>query len=116
MVDDPLDRLKALAVIASDMRPRGTVLAHYFTMSDAMALRACVEEIERQRDLIRQLSERVAICSELLGKHAECERVIANLRAENAELRHEVASLGQMLSDYRRDQCHAGTCKGISPA
>lgn len=70
MADDHLDRLKAMAAIASAAAARMEIW-HAFTEGDSLALRACVEEIERNRDLIRQLSDRVAICSELLGKRAE---------------------------------------------
>lgn len=64
MADDHLKRLKELEAMAASGRAR----CHYFSPGDARALRSCVEEIERNRDLIRQLSDRVAICSELLGK------------------------------------------------
>lgn len=46
--------------------------------------------LREQRDLIRQLSERIATCSELLGKAAE--------RHDNAEaIRAEVASVLEVL-------------------
>lgn len=56
-------------------------------------------------DFIRQLSERVATCSELLGKHAECGRIIAELRTENAKLREHLrwAEIDRALLTASRD-------------
>lgn len=42
-------------------------------------LAAAVRELERQRDLVLALSEKLAVCSEELGRYAELDRLNAAL-------------------------------------
>lgn len=72
-----LTTIRTLSAIASTATPR-RLISHWFSETDAKALAWAVQEIERLRGENDRLkadlmvaAERVAICSELLGRKAE---------------------------------------------